>query len=427
MFAIASDKKELIRVKKNAKDITLVLDDFSKAESERTKKRNQETVSELIQMSCDSATVLVDGGDYKKGFVHIMINREEAFKNISTINRTFSVEMKERLPLGQYNRMRDFSGKKILAFIYFLIRFIEADYDDLVVKIKADYEMFLNDARTKYQSRIANIIAVQKVLKKIIISYYRHIEFDERSIQQMDFIVDDSINRIGREMCGTIAAKKSAVNSKIVLPRLAALMCDLGNTCDLSKNEKKYWKEKDDTMGERKIGFCAKSGYLSFDMETMLSLLNTDKNYREEVSRKLFSRELKTYGLAYVDSEGKLCSRMNTKRRMYHVQIDRLLDLCSDDINDEAVSAQYKVGLYQKNSSLSVCQNKYKSNFINMTEILPKTDTHYPIGTMSEAISMTGKGNAVLRAEVPVGYFQCHRLSTKEKHRINSKDILTSK
>ena len=113
----------------------------------------------------------------------------------------------------------------------------------------------------------------------------------------------------------------------------AGLICNLGNGYDLSKNEKKYWKEKDDIAGEIKIGFCVSGGYLSFDMEPMLRLLNSnsDEYTGDEVSKHELSKELRTYGLAYVDSEGKLCSRMKTQHRMYHVQIDRLLNVCGKD------------------------------------------------------------------------------------------------
>ena len=335
MISAASDRRAATSFAKRTKDATVVVDDFNIAESERTKRRNQQTVSELIQMSCDSATVLMEEGDHRNGFFHLVVNREEELKNISTINRTFSVKMTERLPLGQYEHVEDFSGEKMQCFIYFLIRFIENDYDRLATKAGADYRMFLCDARRKYEGRIADTIAVQKVLKKIIISYYKRIEFDERSIQRMDSLLEDSIDRVGREMRNMIAAKKSGTRNKEALQGLFNVIFRLGNGYDLAKNEKRYWKEKDNASGEQKIGFCVKEGYLSFDMETMLRLINSDENTGEEVSKGRLSTELREYCLAFVDSERKLCTRMKTRRRMYHVKVEELLDVCYKDTDDE--------------------------------------------------------------------------------------------
>lgn len=121
----------------------------------------------------------------------------------------------------------------------------------------------------------------------------------------------------------------------------------LGNGYDLAKNEKRYWKEKDDASGEQKIGFCVKEGYLSFDMETMLRLINSDENTGEEVSKGRLSTELREYCLAFVDSERKLCTRMRTRRRMYHVKVEELLDVCYKGTDDEGLK-RYILGFFTR-------------------------------------------------------------------------------
>ncbi|MCM1190064.1 MAG: hypothetical protein NC541_12300 [bacterium] len=333
-FALASNRKDLLKKMGELKDVTLVLDDYNKAESGRTKERVQQTVSELIQGTCNTAGLLIDGS-VQGCSAHVIINREEIFKNPSTINRTFWVKMEESLPLGQYNKMKDFSGRGMGLFIYSLIRFVEDDYDMLAEKAGADYRMFLDDARKKYENRIANTIAVQMVLKKIIISYYRHMGFDDRHIQQMDNALENTINRVGREMRGQIKSLREEGKSMVALPRLAGLIRCIDNGYELSKNEKKYWKEKNEAERPQKIGFCVREGYLSFDMESMLELLNNGAGVGEGISKHVLSKELKKYGLAFVDSEGKLCTRMGTTRRMYHVRVERLLELCgeADELN----------------------------------------------------------------------------------------------
>lgn len=144
---------------------------------------------------------------------------------------------------------------------------------------------------------------MQKVLKKIIISYYKHIGFDEGRIKQMDSLLESSIDRVGREMCGVIAARRGDADSKKALQGLADVIMDLAQKYDLSKDEKRYWKEKDDTSGKQKIGFCIKKGYLSFKMDAMLKLINSGGYTEEEISKHLLSKQLKEYGLAFVDSE----------------------------------------------------------------------------------------------------------------------------
>lgn len=328
--SLASDRKNAIKAIQNSADVTWVMDDYNKAESGRTKERIRQTVSEIIQAQCDSAPVLIEGCGRKVKHVHIVISREEKFVNPSTINRTYCVKMEEALPPAVHEEMKRFGRESMLSFTYNIIKFVESDYDGIKEKVWGDYKLFQNEARKiSADNRIANTMAVQKVLKQIYVSYYKYIGIDSRIIEQVNAVMDESINRVGREMAVEIDFRRKERDSMLVLPTLARVITGIGNGYELAGSEKAYKKKCVSSHGLKLIGFCANEGYLSFNMERMIGLLEAEGG--DPISPKRFSKELKDYGLAHIDSEKKLCSYWHTQSRMYHVNVRSLLTLCYEE------------------------------------------------------------------------------------------------
>lgn len=333
--SLSSDRKVLIEMTQNSNDLTLVLDDYNKTESGRTKERVLQTLTEIIQEQSDSFLFLTREGGYRERKpVHIVVTREEVLKNISTINRTYWVAMNEMLPLDLHNKVVVFSGEKMLFFIQSLIGFVGSDYDGILAKISADYKSFLELARKKYKyTRIADTIAVQRVLKEILVIFFKDMRLEEDIVQRVDSSLWEGIQSVGCDMCNRIDNIKKKAEHKKVLPVLAYIVHSIGNGYEMAANEKEYWGKVRKGLIET-IGFCANNGYLSFSMEPMIKLIKSLMSHDEEdVTAALLSKELNAYNLAHKDNEKKLCSYWRTDRRMYHVEVRSLLELCYDDWN----------------------------------------------------------------------------------------------
>ncbi len=328
--SLASDRKEVIKVIQDSADVTWVMDDYNKAESDRTKERVRQTVSEIIQAQCNSAPMLVEGCGGKTKHVHLVISREAKFKNPSTINRTYWVKMDEAFSAQVYEKMKQFGKESMLSFICYIIKFVETDYDEIKERVRGDYKLFQNEARKiSPDNRIANTIAVQNVLKQIYVSYFKHIGIDDKIVETLNTVFTASINRVGCEMYTYIDSKRKEANSMLVLPMLAQVTMSIGNGYELAASEKKYNKNGVGSSGQKIIGFCANDGYISFNKDRMIELLEAENG--KTISPTVFSKELRDYGLAHVDSEKKLSSYWHTKTRMYHINVRSLLTLCYPD------------------------------------------------------------------------------------------------
>jgi len=341
--SLASDRKLLFKILEGEKDRVWILDDFNKAESGRTGERVKQTVSEIIQSQSDAERLITEGGEVADKSIHVIISSESSFKNFSTINRTYRVEMDEPLPLEVFKRMKAFGSENMLYFIQLIIKFVELNYDDVIEQIRSNYQLFLDECRNKYEySRIADTIAVQKTLKAIIILFYKNVGIDENHTRKIDMVLEESISHVGREMCGLLTLMNKEVKKMIALPRLADVIRDCNFIYDLSDNEKKYMKEKRNLSGESKtIGFCAVEGYLSFDIEAILELINSDGSHGGDISKQLLLQELKDQGLLYKDAEKKYCSRWHTKNRMYHMTVRPLLEMFRWDMGDKDIQCDY--------------------------------------------------------------------------------------
>ena len=329
---LTADRKELLALGSRIRDISLILDDYNMAESNRTKEYVKRNASEIIQASSD--TVKLNLG--KKGgsigtAVHIIMTSENEFKNASTFNRIYRVKVKMPLPPKLYEKMMEYQGERMLFFIQTIIMFVELDYNRIVGRISADYKLFLDESRKNFKNnRIANTIAVQKTVKKIVVSCYKYMGFDEKIVSGLDTILENGINSVGREMCDCIEAQKGNANNMETARRLSLLIESLGNGYRLAKDEQQYESKKFDG---KTIGFCVKEGYLSFDRNAIVELINSQmSDGEEEMSGDKLTKALDALHLLHKDSDNKMCSRMGTKRRMYHVHVFRLLELCNEDL-----------------------------------------------------------------------------------------------
>ncbi len=148
---LTADRKELLALGSRIRDISLILDDYNMAESNRTKEYVKRNASEMIQASSDTGKLNLGkkGGSIGTA-VHIIMTSENQFKNASTFNRIYRVKVKMPLPPKLYEKMMEYQGERMLFFIQTIIMFVELDYDRIVGRISADYKLFLDESRKNF-------------------------------------------------------------------------------------------------------------------------------------------------------------------------------------------------------------------------------------------------------------------------------------
>lgn len=229
-----------------------------------------------------------------------------------------------------HDKMKKFSGERMLFFIQSLIKFVESKYSWIVDRIGADYKTFLNRAREKYKkNRIADTVAVQRVLQMILMRYFEHMNLAGEIRKQRDSTLERSIYRVGYDMCNFIDAMNNEENHMKALPKLAEIIVKIGNEYEVAENEEEYLAavRRNST---RVIGFCANDGYLSYRLEAMVDLINSNQD-SEHIIGNLLSRELTAYGLAHMDKDRKVSTCWHTTKKMHHVRVQPLLELCQNE------------------------------------------------------------------------------------------------
>lgn len=108
---LTADRKELLALGSRIRDISLILDDYNMAESNRTKEYVKRNASEMIQASSDTGKLNLGkkGGSIGTA-VHIIMTSENEFKNASTFNRIYRVKVKMPLPPKLYEKMMEYQG-----------------------------------------------------------------------------------------------------------------------------------------------------------------------------------------------------------------------------------------------------------------------------------------------------------------------------
>jgi len=330
IFSLTSDRKELKRKICYMSDITIVADDFSNSDSDRMLSRQVQILAEIIQASSDSGQVLVDGRDgQSSGTVHIVTTVEKVLKNISTMNRCYLVEMEEPLPKECWNELETFERTKgMWHFMFHILSYVSQKYSELLKRIPKDYKYYLENTDwttcnvEQSKNRIINTYAVQSVLLKILIDYFRDLRLDTRLLGEVDKIGRRAVHNGCQMVIDSIEETIKKAKHMQILPALADILFDAIQSDEYTTSEKKYYKEPDD------YAFVILSnGYFSFRGSKMCERI-AEVLGKESVTSKALSNELKHYSLVKTDGKGN-CSitSWNCEKRMYHVRVRELMEL----------------------------------------------------------------------------------------------------
>lgn len=336
-LSIGSDKKMLKRSIHGMRDGTLILDDYNISDSVRIRERQLDIVSGIIQNASDSGKILIDGMEpcEEDGNIHLMITAEKRIDNFSTFNRCFLLPMTEKLPHDVWSKLKVFSEtQKMYGFMRGFVSWIEDNYDEIINRMRINYQEYISRARTKLRyeevpgiERIRCTLAVQFTLRKILLDYFNYMQIDVDVIRQAERMMNCCIWDGGEEMCRYMLERMKKQNRLQYLPTLADMLVNINNGVWVAPTEKIYYKylyiEGPDGVC---IGTCLNNGYLSFEPKRMCELIAKKLNV-ESVSINSLGAELKYYSLVYVDCEGKLSCRWHSQKRMYHVRVKELIEL----------------------------------------------------------------------------------------------------
>lgn len=290
-------------------------------------------LSEVIQSASDAGKILIRDALNEEidNAVHVVATSEKMMRNISTINRCFLVRMEEIVEESLWKKIEEYREKHFMQiFMISFMTFIENEYDDIVNKCKNDY-LFYSKQKYSFQetegksgNRITNTIAVQFVIKKLIIYYFQGMKIDmkliERVNENLDFVINGCFVNLQHEINGILQKNRTMD----LLPTLTDIITS-EYSCVLAKSEDKY-KAKYNKKGKPYMGICVHPGYVSFLPKYMCELIAQRKEV-EAVSERKLGKELKDFSLVHIDAEGKMSTRWGTEKRMYHVRVRDLIEL----------------------------------------------------------------------------------------------------
>lgn len=351
VFSAISDRKVIKQILANKSDMAIVLDDYCNSDSNRVTGKLSQTMAEIIQAACDAGKDVIDvsDADRRKSYVHIVVTGEKLFRNLSTVNRLFLVRMDEPLPGDLYETLTAFTTNEMSVFMEGLFSEIGKNWKEQVAKVQTDYKLFFKQAESECAEmdnsakRIANTLAVQRTIWKILTDYFRSLGLDEKMISTADQRMQMRINACIRDLGEEIRKIKGEEDHKRYLPEIAQLVDDVGYKYSVADSEKNYLKHLGGQYkGLECIGACISSGYWSIKADHLSQILS--KKMGEEVTKTKISAELRYFGLAYVDSEGKLSNKWLSKNRMYHINVHALRDLMDVKIPETPENMSYLIG-----------------------------------------------------------------------------------
>lgn len=344
IFSLSSDRKQLRKRLQSMTDITVVVDDFNTSASDRVVSRQLQLVSEIVQATCNTGDVLIGEThtDQEDNCIHIVVTSESIIRNVSTMNRCFLINMEEPVPDEIWDKIIKMEDQKVFyAFARTFIHYIERNCDEVILRCRNDFEYLKQFAKKNLRlasNRIAETLAVQYTLNKLIFEYLQTLKIERRLCD----IVRQSVNRCigicGQELqqeINQIELKKSYME---LLPELAEIISSDGYGYEMAENEDKYQRKI--RKNKKCIGFQKNPGYVSFNPRYMCQMLS-DKLNLDAVSVNCLSKELSYYQLAHVDiSEQKQSCRWHTKDKYFHVSFRELMELiygCDNELLEESI------------------------------------------------------------------------------------------
>lgn len=336
ILSLSSTRKELKKFIENKNDCTIIIDDFCKTASKGVQERQLQSLSELIQASCNSGKVLVDEASSEASYstTHLVVTAESLVKNLSSINRCYFMHMKQQIPQNIWQEIMQLAEKNaLLVFMQGMARFIETN-SDIVQTLKQHFDSFqetiknqLEKSGFKINYRIIGTLAVQKVLKYLFVRYLYYLKIDRKKINRIDECLDKNIDNCGSEMLSYLEELKKEQSYIKYLPKLYSLFCSAVHPWDgnyVADNSKDYinWKKRGDITKEC-LGILNQNKYISVSGDRICKQLAKHMKI-DNVSKSILINELCHFGLLKISSDGRKSWKWNTPGRYYHINYQEL-------------------------------------------------------------------------------------------------------
>lgn len=366
ILSLSSTRKELKKFIENKDDCTIIVDDYCKTASRGVQDRQLQSISELIQASCNSGKVLVDASSSETAYstTHLVVTAESLVKNLSTINRCYFLQMQQRIPENIWKEIMQLAENNTLfVFMQGMTRFIEKE-PGIVPTLKQDFDDYqeiiekqLKKSNFQINYRIISTLAVQKVLKHLFVRYLSYLKLDRKKINRINALLDENIDDCGLEMLSYLSKLKKEEDHKKYLPHLYMLLSTATKYSGrnyLAENPKDYinWRDRGDI--ERKcLGIWHENGYISFSGDRMCKQLATYMGV-ENVDKRILIKELCNFGLLKISSDGRKSWKWGTPGRYYHVNFKELSRIFYEPmkevvpIDTEDFTDEFRIFNYQK-------------------------------------------------------------------------------
>lgn len=342
ILSLASTRKEMKKFIENKNDCTIIIDDFCKTSSKGMYERQLQSLSELIQSSCNAGKMLVDNEspiDTSYSAVHLIVTGESLIKNLSSINRCYFIKMEQQIQQNIWKEIVQLSEDNImLTFMQGLVQFIEGQ-SGIVLILKQDFDYLRENMETQVKksnfsinNRIINTLAVQKVLKSLFIQYLNCLNVERKRINHVDDILNHHIDNCGLNMLSYLnELKKEEKHTKYLIDLYYLFFSALhrsGGKNYLADNAKDYvnWRTRGE-VGRECLGILQKNNYISFSGNIICRQLAKSMKV-DTVSKNILIKELSHFGLLKVDTDGRKSWKWNTPGRYYHVnfrELDRIV------------------------------------------------------------------------------------------------------
>lgn len=279
-------------------DCTLIVDDLHTAESSRIKKLNETTAEEIARrISDDTGRGCMNGKrTVQKSFNgNAIFIGEYTVGEQSTTARFLVVNMTQKpdgTVLDKYTR-----EKKLLMSTFYshFIQWYVDNYADICYSISEGIEKFRSQNKNAdIHGRLLDTYMYLSISYKILLEYFMKSEFISIEEYRKDNIIFNNIvSRLVKEQQSRYESVNEGSEGERYLKTIKKL-CNAPNGFRISKNRKKYDKDKHDGLFNKEC-LCIRGN----SIDTIMS--KHTKNY----SRQRFTKALKRINALKLDGEGK--------------------------------------------------------------------------------------------------------------------------
>lgn len=341
-YSLESSRNLLKKIQIESSDMTLVIDDFNKTESYRTRDRKLQIFSELIQTACNSCAVILqkDGVEYQC-YNHCVFNSEENVHNLSTLNRMFLINVDDPIEHELWSTIENCESY-MYKTIHLFLQYISLNKREICEKIGIKFRHFQEEERISdygvgnSQFRLKKTKSLQKTIVEVLCSYIISVTGDLTLTDRIKRRCNANISTTIDEQRLLIQKELGKENFMQYLPVLVEVLA----TYDKHYKSRISHKENSYIRNPEKVAVCLRNGYVSFQPKRIAELIseklieNGKLQSGNQISSKALSKELKHYGLVFVDCENKASTRwLGSKKRMFHVKVRELLEVTNSDID----------------------------------------------------------------------------------------------